>query len=73
VRVLGWADLQSLARSEAVPIFQTKMIFLFFFQTNSPKIPILNPKISFSKSDSKTKFVLNLLKGAKSKSQHILK
>jgi hypothetical protein len=56
---MGWADLQSWARSEAVPIFQNKIIFLFFFQTNSPKIPILNPKISFSKSDSKTKFVLN--------------
>jgi hypothetical protein len=55
----GLGRLRKRAGSEAVAHFPKEKNFSFLFQTNSPKIPILNLKNSFSKSDSKTNFVLN--------------
>jgi hypothetical protein len=36
-----------------------KAFFIFIFKCTAAQNPILNPRNSFSKSDSKTKFVLN--------------
>jgi hypothetical protein len=51
----GPGRLRKWAGSETVAHFPKENDFSFLFQTISPKIPILNLKNSFSKSDSKTK------------------